>query len=222
MMFTVTEVYNNAGNKPDVIFDFGFACFIKEAGILFDTGAKEDVLRKNMSLLGINPDEIKAVFLSHDHWDHNGGAGILKGLSSSIKSYALESFSDETLDLLSKNTDLNIVSGWEEIMSGFFSTGPLGDDIIEQSLAIKKDSGFVVIAGCSHPHIKNILSFVRERGDVSGLIGGLHDVSDEDIKSLSKIPYLAPSHCTKRLDEIKESYPDNFREGGAGVTHNFS
>ena len=107
-------------------------------------------------------------------------------------------------------------------MPGIFSTGALGDEIPEQSVAIKVEDGYFVISGCSHPHIENVLSSVRKEGRVVGLMGGLHDVDDSDISSLSGIGYLAPSHCTKRLSDIKSGYPESFVEAGAGFIHRFS
>ncbi|MDD4127546.1 MAG: MBL fold metallo-hydrolase [Methanomicrobium sp.] len=220
-MLTITEVYNNISCSSNLISDFGFACFFKEAGLLFDTGAKEDILLKNLASLNIVMDDIRAVFLSHDHWDHNGGLSISGKFNKNVKSFALDSFSKETLEILSKNTDLHIVSCWEEIMPGIFSTGPLGDDVTEQSVAVKTGDGFVVISGCSHPHIETVLCSVRQKGKVAGVIGGLHDVSDSDIGSLSGISYLAPSHCTKRLLDIKSAYTNNFRNAGLGCSHIF-
>lgn len=218
-MFTVTEVYNNIASDSSLVSDFGFSCFIKEAGLLFDTGAKKDVLLNNLSSLGIKKSDIKAVFLSHDHWDHKGGISIIEEINPKVKTFALSSFSDETLLYLSRNSDLHIVQEQEEIMPGIFSTGALGDEICEQAVAIKTEKGFFVISGCSHPHIENVLSSVRQKGRVFGLIGGLHDVTDSDIRSLAGIDYLAPSHCTKRLFDIKSTYPGSFIETGAGFIH---
>jgi 7,8-dihydropterin-6-yl-methyl-4-(beta-D-ribofuranosyl)aminobenzene 5'-phosphate synthase len=41
--------------------------------VLVDTGASEEVLLHNLSLLGLSVDKIDAVFITHGHYDHAGG-----------------------------------------------------------------------------------------------------------------------------------------------------
>jgi 7,8-dihydropterin-6-yl-methyl-4-(beta-D-ribofuranosyl)aminobenzene 5'-phosphate synthase len=41
--------------------------------VLFDTGQTEDVLFHNMEMLGLNPEDVDALVLSHSHYDHTGG-----------------------------------------------------------------------------------------------------------------------------------------------------
>ena len=52
--------------------------------ILLDTGLTDDVILHNMKALGISPNEIDHVVISHGHPDHYGGLlGLLKARSLS-------------------------------------------------------------------------------------------------------------------------------------------
>ncbi|MFO8061037.1 MAG: MBL fold metallo-hydrolase [Bacillota bacterium] len=51
-------------------------CHYRDEGrkrILFDTGSTGEVLGHNLKVLGVNPEELDLVFLSHCHGDHTGG-----------------------------------------------------------------------------------------------------------------------------------------------------
>ncbi|WOF15423.1 MBL fold metallo-hydrolase [Methanoplanus sp. FWC-SCC4] len=218
-MFTVIEIYNNCSFDSSFRSEFGYSCYIKEAGLLFDTGGNGDILLKNLEAAGIGPEDIERLVISHDHWDHTGGLKVFFEKNKYVDAYFLNDFSEGLLEAGRKNSSLNIIRGWTEIYPDIFLTGSLGDDIKEQSLAIRSDSGYFVIAGCSHPHICNILSFIRKFGEVKGVIGGLHDVSDDDLRSLSGIDYIAVSHCTKRISEIEEMYGPCFKKSGVGFVH---
>jgi 7,8-dihydropterin-6-yl-methyl-4-(beta-D-ribofuranosyl)aminobenzene 5'-phosphate synthase len=63
----MTIVYDNNPFDEKLERDWGFSCFIKglEKSILFDTGTNGRSLLSNMEKLGILPEEIDLVFLSH-------------------------------------------------------------------------------------------------------------------------------------------------------------
>lgn len=46
---------------------------------------------------------------------------------------------------------------------------------------IKTEKGLVVIVGCSHPGVKNILKVASKFGDPKVIIGGLHGFRDFDL-----------------------------------------
>ncbi|MFA7562106.1 MAG: MBL fold metallo-hydrolase [Methanoculleus sp.] len=218
-MVTITEIYNNIPCREGLTADWGFSCLVEEAGLLFDAGAKGDVLLSNMEALGIDPAGIRRLVISHDHWDHNGGLEAVLAVNPAMEVYVHDAFTRETLSLIRKYTEPRIVTGWAEIGDGVAVTGPLGTDIREQSLAIAVPGGYVVVTGCAHPHIGRIVERVSEAGPVLGVIGGFHTVSDEDIDALAGATYLSASHCTDRIAEIAERYPDSFHPGGAGKVH---
>lgn len=223
-MYTVYEVYNNVSYDPKVKTDFGYSCFIEEPGVLFDAGSKGDILLGNLEKLEIPVDRIRHLVLSHDHWDHRGGADAVLDENPNIKCYYPPETSPETISILEKGADCIMVTDWLEISRGVFISGPVegsysGDKIFEQSIVLDIGKGYFLITGCSHPHISKIAGHVRSKGKISGIIGGFHDVDDADISSFEGIEYLAPSHCTTAIDEISASFPDKFHRSGAGYIH---
>jgi 7,8-dihydropterin-6-yl-methyl-4-(beta-D-ribofuranosyl)aminobenzene 5'-phosphate synthase len=218
-MVTVTEVYNNMLHDPKLTAEWGFSCYIEEARLLFDTGGDGRVLLANMETLGIRPGDLETLVLSHDHWDHNGGLSALFEAGATPDVYVLRAFSSETLHLIERYATTVVVEGWTEIAEGIASTGPLGDAIIEQSLAISSRGGLFVITGCAHPHIGNILRCAASKGHVWGAMGGFHTVSADDIEALTSLSYVSASHCTQGLEAIIKKIGDAYVPGGAGKVH---
>ncbi|MBN1431679.1 MAG: MBL fold metallo-hydrolase [Methanomicrobiaceae archaeon] len=223
-MFSIYEVYNNIPYNADVEPDFGYSCFIKEPGVLFDAGAKGDVLLKNMEVLGISPEQVVHFVLSHDHWDHNGGIKAVLGENPDIMCYCPPDTSSETRSILEMGAGCISVNGWQELSPGVSLTGPVegifsGKSIIEQSLVLESKNGLFLVTGCSHPHISKIVAHVRTKGELFGVMGGFHDVDRADINSLEGIEYLAPSHCTTAIEEINAEFPEKFHRCGAGFIH---
>lgn len=64
----------------DELGEWGFAALVEVDGrrILFDTGAKTDVVLKNAQTLKIDLGNVPDVVLSHWHWDHVGGLMTLR------------------------------------------------------------------------------------------------------------------------------------------------
>jgi 7,8-dihydropterin-6-yl-methyl-4-(beta-D-ribofuranosyl)aminobenzene 5'-phosphate synthase len=80
-------------------------------------------------------------------------------------------------------------------------------------MGIKTDRGIVLIVGCSHPRMENILKTASQFGKIYGIIGGLHETKPEFLKDLKLI---CATHCTQYKKEIKQLYPNVYIEGGAG------
>jgi len=223
----ITIVYDNKIVKDlkDLKAGWGFSCFIqtKEKNILFDTGWDGDMLVSNMQLLGLNPQDIDLVIISHSHWDHCGGLARLLNLNSSLDVYVPKSFSKHLKEEIEKRANIYEVQKLTEIYPEIYTTGEIEGSVItgkikilirEQSLIILSIKGLIVITGCAHSGIDKILDLANKLGKVYGLLGGFHDF--EEYSLLKDIPLIVPTHCTKNKRKIFSLFPKNCFEGGVG------
>ncbi len=204
----ITIIYDNISRQENLVADWGFSCLV-EAGdkvILFDTGARADILGQNMKTLRIDPSRIDAVFISHDHWDHAGGLSAVPGIGN-LSVYVPASFRPMP-DL----HGLHRISGPAAICDNMFSTGELKG--IEHSLVIRQEGGVVVVAGCSHPGVGEILAAASVIGNPAALIGGLHGF--DDFEQIAGLGCICPTHCTRHIERIAAMYPQQHVYGGAG------
>ncbi len=228
----VTILYDNNRFGPRLKTAWGFSCVVRglEKTILFDTGGDGNTLLGNMSQLGVKPDEIDIVVLSHIHGDHTGGIEAFLYKNRRVVVYLPASFPGnfkKTVTLLGARVEE--VLGAKEIFSGAYTTGELGDGIKEQALALKTKEGLVIITGCAHP---GVVSMVRKAREMTGentvwlVVGGFHLGGEPPsrIKSIAKefrllsVQKVAPCHCsgdgTRRL--FKEEYGLDYIECGVG------
>lgn len=205
----LTIIYDNTVFKKNLKSDWGFSAYIETKNnqkILFDTGGSGKVLLYNMKQLDIDPKNVDEVFISHAHFDHTGGLSAFLSENSQVKVWVPPSFrgvkNAKKVIKLDKPLKLH---------ENIYSTGEL--ERIEQFLCVKTKKGIVVIAGCSHPDMNNILKTASRFGNLFGIIGGLHGTYPE---SLKKLKFICPAHCTQHKKEIQRLYPYQYSEGGAG------
>jgi 7,8-dihydropterin-6-yl-methyl-4-(beta-D-ribofuranosyl)aminobenzene 5'-phosphate synthase len=208
----ITVVYDNEVYKKGIGLksDWGFACLIEtgETTVLFDTGARSDILLGNIEKLGINPGIIKKIVISHEHWDHNGGLQALASVVGDVKLYRLaKQRPKENMVLISADDP-------QKITEAVYTTGRLKGSADEQSLVLKGKKGWYVLVGCSHPGVKEILNAAKQYGDIVGLVGGLHGFNNFSI--LEGFDFICPCHCTQHKQEIKELYPQICTDCGVG------
>jgi len=101
-------------------------------------------------------------------------------------------------------------------------------ELRELSLAVDTGHGLMLVVGCSHPGIEEIL---RATSTVNApprvLIGGLHLVKtpDSEIERLAKVlreqwklEHIAPGHCTGEpaFSKLKEIFQDSYLYAGVG------
>ncbi len=194
---------------------WGFSCLLEfeDENILFDTGWDGSVLLSNMGKFGIKPDDIDRIVLSHAHWDHIGGLHHVRKQGMEI--YVPESFSSRMRGELASLFKLHEVSKSQKIREGVWTTGELGKDIPEQSLAVETSRGIVVIVGCSHPGVREIFSAASKFGKIWGVIGGMHGFDDYEL--LEDLGMIVATHCTVNKENIAEMFPKTYLAGGAGM-----
>ena len=207
----LTIVYDNETKKPELAADWGFSCLIEAEDtpqILFDTGASGSILLHNMKKLNIDPGAIGIVVISHPHGDHFGGLENIMDANKDAEFYLPQSFPIGTLA-----RKFTKVKEPVQICPNVFSTGELGG--IEQSLVINTDKGLLVVVGCSHPGVGNILDAASRFGKVYGIVGGFHGFHDFD--RLNPLSLICPCHCTQYKIEIKRLFGDRCLDCGAGM-----
>lgn len=209
----VVIISDNTVCRNDLKKEWGFAALVEaedNTRMLFDTGSNGSSLLHNMKKLNIDPKAINCVFISHDHWDHTGGLKSFLKLNDGIELYLPDSFSPFSAP---KATRIIRAKDSLKIRENVFSTGELLG--LEQSMAVKTGKGVVVVAGCSHPGVGNILDSAKQYGELYGLIGGLHGFNDFDL--LGPLNLVCATHCTQHKDQIEHLYPQKCVEGGAGT-----
>ncbi len=194
----------------------GFSCIIKSKSenIMFDTGKGRETFQ-NMVALGINPDEIKQIVISHGHYDHTGGLYWMDPKGKKLVCH--KSF----FNLQIKNGryigppisyeaarsawELEEVEGVAEIADGVFvmnkveklfeediskglSDGTSDPFYYEIYLVIPYEAGLMLITGCSHRGIRNAVVHAEKvfGKKVRAVLGGLHLV-DRDAEFIDKI-----------------------------------
>jgi len=228
---TITIVYDNNEYDKNLKTAWGFSCLVEleNKNILFDTGGDSPTLLSNMEKLKIDPKKFDMIVLSHIHGDHTGGlTGVLE-INPDVTVYVPKSFSNSFKDeIKSYGATFVEVSGPTKILDGVYTTGELGTWIKEQSMIIKTDKGLVVITGCAHPGIVNIVRKAKEitKEDIYLVTGGFHlgSASDADLTQIINafrelgVKKVGPCHCSgDRCRELfEEEYKDDFIEVGVG------
>jgi 7,8-dihydropterin-6-yl-methyl-4-(beta-D-ribofuranosyl)aminobenzene 5'-phosphate synthase len=227
----LTIVYDNNTSNKSLRPDWGFSCLIRglEKTILFDTGTDGEILASNMEKLGIRPDLIECVFLSHFHRDHTGGLNTLLTSNPGIEVWMPEFFPDEFKEQIrSAGASTVEVAAHRKICERAFTTGIINGWIKEQSLVLDTADGLVVVTGCAHPRLTNILSKVKTLFDVNiyMALGGFHlagfqkNEIEEVIKELENlgVQKIGPCHCTGEAARqmFSDTYGEDFVELAVG------
>jgi 7,8-dihydropterin-6-yl-methyl-4-(beta-D-ribofuranosyl)aminobenzene 5'-phosphate synthase len=228
---TITIVFDNKTVDPAYTPTWGFAALVEygDHTLLFDTGADGTILLDNMAALGIDPLSIDSVVLSHIHGDHVGGLASLQATGVRPVVYVPPSFPDDFKRRVGEVTTLVEVEPGQVFAKGLFTTGEMGGGIREQALIIKTTHGLVVITGCAHPGVANMVMQAKDLFDepVYLVLGGFHlsDRHEAEIAHIIEsfrqmdVQKVAPCHCTgdEAIQMFADEYGEDFIEVGAGT-----
>jgi len=234
-----TIVYNNVPSDNALKTDWGFSAWIEKDGktILFDTGARPNILKDNLGKLALYPTKISEVVISHEHQDHTGGLEfILTQVNEGTKIFLPNDFNPK---LKSDFSELNFTVNdrYREITKGVWLTEIFvnsNNGIKEQALVLEKDKKLIVITGCAHPFIDDMCeSIVKHFPDHNYelVTGGFHLISTKEeaiidisnkIKNL-RFAKIAPSHCTgeESIDVFKKEWGEHFVALNLGDSYKF-
>jgi 7,8-dihydropterin-6-yl-methyl-4-(beta-D-ribofuranosyl)aminobenzene 5'-phosphate synthase len=228
----ITIVYDNNEYDQQLETKWGFSCLVEglERTILFDTGGDSATLLSNMGKLKIDSAWVDVIILSHIHGDHVGGLSGFLEENSDVTVYLPKSFPSSFKDeAMSFGAEVIEISKAEELFNGVCTTGELGNGIKEQSLIITTGQGLVVIMGCAHPGVVNIVRKAKEmlvEKPVYLVMGGFHmtGAATSQIESVIEgfrelgVKKIAPCHCsgdeTRKL--FREDYGEDYINSGAG------
>lgn len=233
---TMTVLYDNYIAVEGTRSAWGFSCLIEgtEKTILFDTGGEAEVLLHNIDQLGVDLDDVDMVVISHNHWDHTGGLSAVLERHPGLPVYVPYSFPYEFIRMVeSQKGHVVPVDKPVQICRHVYLTGEMGEEIKELSLICDTVQGPVLVTGCSHPGISDI---VQKATDIMGknlhfVFGGFHlggkpeavlNSIIERFKTLG-IEKCGATHCTgeEAINLFKKAYGENYLPIGTGRVFEF-
>lgn len=227
----VTILYDNYPFSEDLKTDWGFSCIIKgtERTILFDAGTRSEIFFHNIGKLNVNLKDVEIVAISHNHGDHTGGLSSFLTVNNGVTVYIPVSFPQQFFNGVEQKGAKTIrVDKPVEICKDVFSTGEMGIQIKEQALVLNTNKGLVVITGCAHPGIVDIVKRAKEVMDknIYLVFGGFHLVNkpEGEVREIINqfrdlgVMKVGATHCTgdNAIKLFKEAYGENFIRMGAG------
>jgi 7,8-dihydropterin-6-yl-methyl-4-(beta-D-ribofuranosyl)aminobenzene 5'-phosphate synthase len=119
------------------------------------------------------------------------------------------------------------VGGPAEIAEHVFTTGELGGSPPEQSLVIQTSRGRIVMTGCAHPGIVEIVRQAKVHGEVYMIVGGFH-LGGRSVAEIQAIigqlrglgvQRAAPCHCTgeEAIRLFEDEFGPDFVRAGVGA-----
>lgn len=173
----------------------GFSALVETPGarILFDTGPDGDVILEALAAERIDIADLDLVVMSHAHKDHIGGLARVMYERPRLPVSAPLRSAPAIAKMLPREAVVMGEKGPRHLTPLVRTTGDLGGEVPEQALVVSTEGGSLVLTGCGHSGLGMLLAAVE--GNVVMVVGGIHDLSDEDV-SLTSLDGMVACHCT--------------------------
>jgi 7,8-dihydropterin-6-yl-methyl-4-(beta-D-ribofuranosyl)aminobenzene 5'-phosphate synthase len=271
------------GAAEQLVAEHGFSALVTverhgdRSTVLYDAGLSPHAVGRNLDVLQVPVDDLRAIVISHGHADHHGGLeGLLRRRRRSrlpllihpdawrerriafpaggevrlpppsrhdLEAEGLEVVEERAHSLLLDGAVL--VTGQVERVTEFETGFPIheardGDDwqpdpMIwdDQALVVNvRDRGLVIISGCSHAGVINVLRHAQRltgEARIAGLIGGLHLTGGlfearieptVDALRAAGVGRVLPAHCSgwRAVHAIARAMPEAFVQCAVGTT----
>jgi 7,8-dihydropterin-6-yl-methyl-4-(beta-D-ribofuranosyl)aminobenzene 5'-phosphate synthase len=188
-----------------------------------------EALAENAERLNVDWPKVDLIVISHNHWDHVGGLGTFLEEKPDLPVYLLNAFDyDLVRKVEAAGGRVVSVKGPMEVCRDVVLTGEMGTSLKEQSLIVKTSLGPVVVTGCSHQGIVNILDKTEELigEDIHLVFGGYHlmSKSDDETRAIIRafkdrgVRKCGATHCTgdRQIALFREAYGDDYVSIGTG------
>lgn len=219
----------------DYSAEWGLSFFIESSkNLLFDFGSS-DLYLKNAKKLGLDISTVDTIILSHGHWDHGNGLEYLsnKRLICHPEAFSRRyskngEFIGIPFDIKEAKEKYELVLTREPYMidentiflgqiprlvdfeaknsTSFKEDGSMDFIMDDSAIVYKTEKGLVIISGCAHSGICNIIEYAKQVSGVNNIyavLGGFHlkennELTKRTIDYLRKlnIERISASHCT--------------------------
>lgn len=228
---TIKILYDNYVHVDGCEADWGYSILIDglEKTILFDTGTKPEIFEANFIKAGTDAGEIDYLVFSHEHSDHTAGITAFVKMKTGIPVIIPHSFTGQFKSSLVKHgLEPLLVNEHAKICNNLYTSGEFDYEIAEQALILDTKSGLVVMTGCCHPGIIQMLKKIKSdfNKKIYMVFGGFHllEKSDKEMESIiSEMKKLGvvkcgATHCTgdRQIKLFKEAFGKDYFELGVG------
>jgi 7,8-dihydropterin-6-yl-methyl-4-(beta-D-ribofuranosyl)aminobenzene 5'-phosphate synthase len=233
----MTVLYDNTVAVEGTRAEWGFSCLIQgtDETILLDTGGDGEVFMHNANFLKADLTQVDKVVISHNHWDHTGGLMEFLKVNPAAPVYVPYQFPYDFIRRVEQAGGTVVpVNQPCEISKNVYLTGQMGDAIKEMGVIVNAPKGLIMVMGCSHPGIAQMVRKSREalQKDIYLVFGGFHlmrhtdqQVSDiiGEFKEMG-VQKCGATHCTgdRAITLFKESFGENYVPIGTGRVLRFT
>jgi 7,8-dihydropterin-6-yl-methyl-4-(beta-D-ribofuranosyl)aminobenzene 5'-phosphate synthase len=215
---------------------WGFSALVdyEQQRVLFDTGDRDTHLLAALDVLEIDPASLETVVLSHYHADHTGGLPFITQTGARPTLYVLPSFPGYFKTRTAALAEIVEVEPGQAIIPGVHTTGEVSGPIPEQALVIATADGLIIVTGCAHPGIVEIVQAAQALfpdQPVRLVMGGFHllEMGASQINAIIAelralgVQQVAPTHCSGNLARLlfAAAYGEDYIDAGAGLVITF-